>query len=103
MNQNTFGKTQAANDLVRILEDKATEKTIKTIGKKLTEFNRGLNAILTIKDEKIKTKLLKIWKETNLDITNDLNISKNIISHLRNVELAYFKRKTCDNTTVQNI
>jgi len=94
MNQNTFGKTKAANDLVRILENEDVEKkTIKKISKKLTNYNRGLNAIVQINDEKIKAQLLEIWKDVNLEDVSNINVSKDIIDHLKNIELAYLNRK----------
>lgn len=99
MNQNTFGKTKAANDLVKILEEEGvTEKTIRIVGRKLTNYNRGLNAIIKITDHKMKTRLLKIWREKNLDEIEMINISENVADHMKNVELAYLRRKAYNNT-----
>ena len=94
MNPNTFGKTMAANDLVKILvEEDVTAKTIRTIGRKLTNYNRGLNAIIKINDHKIKNQLLKIWREISLDEIEMIGVSENVYTHIRNVELAYLRRK----------
>jgi len=99
MNQNTFGKTKAANDLVKILEEEsATKKTIRIIGKKLTNYNRGLNAIIKISDHKVREQLLIIWRKRNLDEIEMINVSKNVYNHIRNVELAYLKKKAYKNT-----
>ena len=95
MNQNTFGSTKAANDLVLHLEtEKIGKKTIAKISQKITDYNRGLNVISRIEDGKIKASLLKLWAEMNLNAVDNMNVSENIISHLKNVQLAYLKRKT---------
>jgi spore coat polysaccharide biosynthesis protein SpsF (cytidylyltransferase family) len=94
MNQNTFGKTKAANDLVLHLEtENVWKKTISKISLKITDYNRGLNVIIGIEDNKIRASLLKMWTETSLEAMNNIDVSNNIISHLKNVQLAYLKRK----------
>jgi len=94
MNQNTFGSTKAANDLVLHLEtENVGKKTIRKISQKITDYNRGLNVIIGIEDDKIKASLLKLWTETSLSAMRDIDVSENIISHLKNVQLAYLKRK----------
>ena len=85
MNKNTFGKTKAANDLITILQEEDVEdRVIKTIGRKISNYNRGLNSIIKIGDDKIKQQLLKIWKETNLMELERLQISDNVYNHLKN-------------------
>lgn len=95
MNQNTFGQTKAARDLILHLKrEQVGKKTIRKISKKIADYNRGLNAIIEVKDSKIKERLLYMWKEKNLDdIDNIEDVSINIINHLKNVQLAYFNRK----------
>jgi hypothetical protein len=61
MDQNTFGQTKAARDLILHLEkEQVGKKTIKKISKKIANYNRGINVIIKIKDSKIKERLLNI-------------------------------------------
>ena len=94
MNRNTFGKTKAANDLVTILRKEGVDEgVIRTIGKKISNYNRGLNSIIRIGDGKIKNQLLNIWKEQSLNELAGLQVSDNVYNHLKNIEIAYLRRK----------
>jgi len=54
MTDNTYGTSQAATNLVHIMEDEhVTSKVTRLIGRILSRYNRGLDFILKIEDAKV--------------------------------------------------
>jgi len=94
MNVNTYGNSQAATNLVHMLEDGQVEhKVTRLIGRILSRYNRGLDFILKVEDAKVKAQLLALWRQEFSEEFATIPASVTIITHIKNVALAHLRNK----------
>ena len=94
MTDNTYGTSQAATNLVHIMEDEhVTSKVTRLIGRILSRYNRGLDFILKIEDAKVREQLLTLWRAEFATEFAHVPASTLIITHLKNVAITHLRNK----------
>lgn len=77
MDKFTYGKSKAALNLAEQLQTSLYKRKISSF---ITNYNKGLTCIGTIKDENIRARLLLLWKAEGLrSVDEDLKMENELI------------------------
>jgi len=92
---NTFGKSQAAINLAKILIELQSEKVTGKVERYFSYHNQTIKTICDIKDRFQRNKLLKIYREHATTATTgaQLEIPPNVRTHMYNVLVGKIKRE----------
>ena len=92
MDKHTFGKSQAAINLVKTLEENDCEGCIINVCNLLGKYQQTIKSLLDIKDKNVRETCLKLWRSRFLDHVDNLDMDDTVRSHVKNVVVGTYRK-----------
>ena len=89
MDKTTFGDSQAAIDLAKILEKFDNNKYTKKVGRHFERYGKGLSELKFIRDKNIQSFMAILWRDAMLERTE--NFPDEIKRFVKNVMAGQYR------------